>query len=411
MFYQLKENTYSRFQNKSGFIENVDLKKKTEVDESGAIFLKALSRRPQSLEQLSDKLLETFTDTNRTEILSDAKEFYDKLAKDGFLITSKTEYKVQNESTANQKKINSFRVYVTENCNAHCPSCVNANSRNNAEMSVEMFEKLCAYLSKNGIIELKIMGGEPSIHPQFETLVSTAQNYFKYITIFSNGLNRRIKNIQLRQKDIVTYNFLFRDKISKESLFLENGGERGIQVQILKNCDEKTVVEKIIEIASIDKKRIGVSLSLNCTSNIFKDKNILLKKITYIQDRLLKSDIEFNYDHPIPNCFLKDTKIEYQGNGICAFETAGVIDASMTLRFCLNYSDKLIKIYNGKDFISWDLIMNQLYKNYYKLRLKSLEKICIGCKDFNKTCNGGCWIPKDYITKKDIIENSTMKFS
>ena len=32
-----------------------------------------------------------------------------------------------------------MRVYVTENCNAKCSSCFNANSRSNAEMSPDVF--------------------------------------------------------------------------------------------------------------------------------------------------------------------------------------------------------------------------------------------------------------------------------
>ena len=51
----------------------------------------------------------------------------------------------------------SFRVLITEKCNANCPNCFNANYRIENEMSVEKFERLSKYLSEHGIKTLKII--------------------------------------------------------------------------------------------------------------------------------------------------------------------------------------------------------------------------------------------------------------
>lgn len=306
--------------------------------------------------------------------------------------------------------ITRFRVYVTENCNANCPSCFNANSRTNSEMSVEMFEKLCIYLNKNGIVHLKIMGGEPTVHPDFEEIVKIAQKYFVYVEIFSNGLNGRIKNLSLRPKDGVTLNFLFRKTITAETLYLDTGGERYMQVQVLNNSDEKEIADKIIELWNIDKQRIGITLTLDCTSNIYKDKDVLVQKLVYIQNRAKKIGLKIDYDHKIPTCFWHGTGIEFDGDGICSLDSAGVIGADMALRFCLNYPAEIVKIYKNGSFIPWEILINNIWLAYYNLRINSLEKICIDCKEFNRTCNGGCWIPKENIKREDIIRHSDFLF-
>lgn len=181
---------------------------------------------------------------------------------------------------------------------------------------------------------------------------------------------------------------------------------------MLKDKDEVELAKKIIELVNIDKNRFGVSFSMDCTSNIFKDKEILVKKLLYLQNTLKSADIDFGYDHKMPSCFLYGTglDIENEPHGICDVSTSGVIDADLTLQFCLQNSGKIIKIYENGKFISWQFLMNQLYKKFYELRLMSLNKICSECRFFNVTCNGGCWIPKENITKKDIIENSDKNF-
>ena len=124
----------------------------------------------------------------------------------------------------------------------------------------------------------------------------------------------------------------------------------------------------------------------------------------------VRLNLALKVDDSIPTCFLHGTGIEYSGSGVCSLFMAGVIDASMNLRFCNNYSSKLIKIYKDGDFISWNSLVNHLWQVYYGLRLTALEKICMDCKGFNITCNGDCWIPKEVITKQTIAVNSSISF-
>lgn len=115
MLYRQKKDTHISVYNGHGYITSTGLNKRSEVDESGSIFLKALSYEPQSIEQLADKLLETFIGVDRATILPDAKEFYDKFVEEGFLVKGETNEELDAKDsktgwnlTTNENTINFF---------------------------------------------------------------------------------------------------------------------------------------------------------------------------------------------------------------------------------------------------------------------------------------------------------------
>lgn len=299
-----------------------------------------------------------------------------------------------------------MRVYITEKCNAKCKTCFNASSRSESEMTLSDFNRLCQYLSENGITTLKIMGGEPTIHNEFEKIVSSAQEYFETISIFTNGLNNRIKNIKLRDNDSIVFNFSFNKTLNENNLFFENGGKRNLEIQVHKETDEKALLNRILEIASINKEKTHISLTLDCTSNIFIEKPYIIPKLRYIEDGLTKREFSFGYDHKMPACYLYNTGLHPSSLGMCNFHSSGLIGADLKLRFCNQYSEKILEIYQNDRFLPWNIVRNHLLNAYYKLQVKALDKICSNCIFFGSKCNGGCWISNDRITRKDIISNS-----
>lgn len=406
MLYRQKEDTYIRNYDGVGFVLSTRNGKDMMVDASGAVFLGALTHKAQTLDELADKIIQSFSGADRETIRRDAEEFYDVLIENGFIVKGESEEELNGKDCPHAANITSMRVYVTERCNANCPSCVNANARGASEMPVDKFKQLCGYLSENGVQHLKIMGGEPTIHNDFETLIEIAQEHFSAITVFTNGINERIKNVELREDDVITYNFLFNKTLSEHNLFLENGGSRSFQVQVLKDCDEAALADRIVELAKIDEEKIDVILSFDCKSNIFKDKDILVKKLSHIENVLIRNNISLQYDHKTPSCFLFGENLHVNNDGMCTVDIAGVIDSDLTLRYCNQNPDKILPLCGPDGFVEWDILLNHLYKCYYSLRTKALNKICSECRLFNRNCNGGCWIAKDDITREDIISNT-----
>lgn len=299
-----------------------------------------------------------------------------------------------------------MRVYITERCNASCPNCFNAKSRSNKEMSLGDFKELCEYLKYNGFNLLKIMGGEPTIHADFAKIIESAQRNFDAIVIFSNGTIDSLKDIKLRENDSLVYNFTFNNYFSKEKMYFENGGKRTFEVQVKATTDEKKLVERIKELTA--EANVRISLTLDCMANIFTEKQVVLPKLKYIENELIASNLLFNYDHMIPLCYLYKSGLHVAKNSsMCTTRTAGLISSDLNFKFCNQHSDSLVSLRQGGKFIPWSIVENYMQKAFYELRSKALNNYCINCVFFNKKCNGGCWIPKDIISKEDVLNNTS----
>lgn len=82
-------------------------------------------------------------------------------------------------------------ILLTNHCNQHCPFCFAQKEMKTSEtkdMSVQDFKWLVKLLKKNGVNDLRLMGGEPTIHPQFPEVLEIGIKHFRRVLIFSNGL-------------------------------------------------------------------------------------------------------------------------------------------------------------------------------------------------------------------------------
>lgn len=298
-----------------------------------------------------------------------------------------------------------IRVYVTERCNANCSNCFNANNRMNKEMSLSDFSDLCKYLQKNGYNHLKIMGGEPTLHEQFPEIIHVAQENFTTISIFTNGLLDSVKKIKLRKSDSIIYNFNFNKSLSLEKMFFSIGGTRAFEIQVNPKTNEEILVSRILELTKGFDVRL--SLTLDCTANIFIEKSSVIPKLRYIEAKLFENNKSFSYDHKIPLCYLYKTGLHFSNNHKCTTKDAGLIGADLSFRFCNQHSGILINLKDGNDFLPWSIIDNYIKKSFYEIQQKALDKYCLNCIFYDSKCNGGCWIPKDSITKDDIINNTS----
>lgn len=94
MLYRQKFDTFIRDYDGLGYITSTGLFNDRAVNGSGSVFLKALSRELQSLEELADKILPAFKNADRGTVMKDAAEFYDQLVEDGFLVKGETAARV-----------------------------------------------------------------------------------------------------------------------------------------------------------------------------------------------------------------------------------------------------------------------------------------------------------------------------
>jgi MoaA/NifB/PqqE/SkfB family radical SAM enzyme len=84
---------------------------------------------------------------------------------------------------------------VTAVCNLTCPYCFAADLAGAVPpherfVSRAEFERMLDFLDRSGIDEARLLGGEPTLHPDFIALAEAARKRGKRLIVFSNGLMR-----------------------------------------------------------------------------------------------------------------------------------------------------------------------------------------------------------------------------
>ena len=304
----------------------------------------------------------------------------------------------------------SIRVFLTDKCNAECNNCFNRSLRtDNSFMDISKFELLCKYFSENKVAGIKIMGGEPTLHPNFTEMLQIAQSHFDKVSLFSNAINDRICSFRPRENDGISYNFRFHHYLSIKKMLLNYPGYRSFVIIINKSLDEKQIIKDITTLNKSFNGRPIVMLSLDCTSNIFRDKKILVSKFEIINQELTNIGISVRIDHALPICFTYGTTVLNPiGGALCNTGCAGLIDANFNLFYCNQTHNKLINLFENDKIIPFSIVENHLQRIYYQRQLDALNKICINCTIFNTLCNGGCYITNNNITHNDIILNTKL---
>lgn len=296
-------------------------------------------------------------------------------------------------------------MWVTEGCNASCHFCMNAKGRSHSQINIEKFTKLCLYFSQNGFDRIAIMGGEPTIHPDFLRIMEIAQKYFSIVYLFTNALlYSKLFKYEPRESDTIVYNFNFSKNLKPETILLEKLGKRVLDVVIDKDSNIVELSKEILRVVSFDYEKIKVQLVINNCLNIFKYKDIIVSKVNDLYNSLnVEPRINKVFECNAPMCFTIGTNLPpFKQNSICEPRSV-LIDGDCNLRFCNLYNEPLINMFNVNGMIPFAIVKNQIELAYYKSRISCLEKICKYCIFYNNKCNGKCIIGQDDISEEDIV--------
>jgi hypothetical protein len=91
VFYRQKFDTFIRRYDDVGYITGKSDFGDRVVDASGAVFLTALSRKAQTLDELTAKIAQSFVGVDFAALKKDAAEFYAMLEEDGFIVSGEDE--------------------------------------------------------------------------------------------------------------------------------------------------------------------------------------------------------------------------------------------------------------------------------------------------------------------------------
>lgn len=327
-----------------------------------------------------------------------------------------------NSENTNTKKISLTQVlanqafpFVTillsERCNAACPHCINSDQRNQkTHMDEKKLKILIDFLLSDNFANLKLLGGEPTIHPNFKELYPYFQSKFERVTLFTNALNDSIKQITPRANDYITYNGYFINKHFNTDKFLPENPYpflRTIQNVINTSFNFDQFKERALLVRDYFKK-IGLekhytmALSLDCTEDIFTNAEKLNNIFIDIINFMAQNGVRVTTHRNAPVCFFVNPELlrvrKFYNNRIFPSHICDVSygQAIIDTDFNLKYCDRMPKILgnvfrNDFDTIEFEEFKMMMYQGYLWKMKDNYTLKCKNCKLWGKECNGGCY--------------------
>ena len=76
---------------------------------------------------------------------------------------------------------------IIRKCNLNCPYCFISAEEQGEEVPWSDIKDLADYFEKQGLMEVRLTGGEPTIHTRFEEIVDEFRNRNIYVSVATNG--------------------------------------------------------------------------------------------------------------------------------------------------------------------------------------------------------------------------------
>ena len=132
---------------------------------------------------------------------------------------------------------NSFDIYITDKCNLHCQGCIvldykdKGNVLKEGKYTLSDLKTITKRLNDFSfeLPEVKLIGGEPTIHPQFNEMVRhiVDSEVYKKTAVVTNGLNFTkpvVESLKLVDRVVISvYPIMenYRDVLEKSKLYQE----------------------------------------------------------------------------------------------------------------------------------------------------------------------------------------------
>ncbi len=220
-YYMLRDDSYVASIDNFGYIKSAGIFNDLLFDTSGKVFLESLTRKPQSLLELTNKIVKAFKDVTVDNIKNDVKEFFDSLVEDGYVVKGdnysdtiknnvgftydaitpmqlEEDYTPKNIRSSSNTQIvldeyfekhpylANFQIELTSKCNERCIHCYIPHEYKNSNIDENLYYSVLKQLKKMGTWGLTLSGGEPMMHPKFKEFLKAAKKQDFFVHVLSN---------------------------------------------------------------------------------------------------------------------------------------------------------------------------------------------------------------------------------
>ncbi len=318
-----------------------------------------------------------------------------------------------------------MNVLITNRCNATCQYCflrgelVDKNGKGK-EITLEDFKHILKYadhLISIGVTDsLNLMGGEPTLHPQFHEILKMVLTYrtekldFIPITIFSNGLfphetgelfKREACPIMINVNHPDNYSDSQWDLLETNLSILADSNYADPLLTLSLNIDRpRQDFEYMLELAkriNLKKIRVDISRPGPNRSNTFVGIEQIPEVIPILLDftkECKNMGITVNTDCCLPICGISNKQLqEFAENEVeLSFKCSGGIDVAPDLELWHCAPLRSIRLGKITDYSNGYEIVAEIEKKTHHLRWNvESKKECKNCKWLTvRICQGGC---------------------
>lgn len=224
MLIRQSKNSFVRFFYDKGYITNQLTRFDRVYNETGADFLKQISREPRDVEDIVDRLLPLYNNISREDLRGEFLAFVQELVRTKFLVSGETAgqldasdleftYAIDNpktlvnnytqetkdivdestqnmmlEATQRQPRLNGIQFELTGRCNERCIHCYlnNAKKDYGIDMPVEKVKSIIDEFAANQGLYVSLSGGEMLMHKDILEIIRYCREKDMVITLMTN---------------------------------------------------------------------------------------------------------------------------------------------------------------------------------------------------------------------------------
>lgn len=238
MLIRQSKNTFIRTTKRYGYITNQLTRHDRCYDENGALWLKEITRTPQEVDEIVERLLCEYEDVDFDTLKADFMEFADSLARDKFIVLGETiedldkkdddfTYAIDNPKTlvddyyqATDEKVSEntqdffleevqgrpliscLQFELSSRCNERCIHCYIPNEKKNTgfDMPTAKVKSILDEFAAMGGIHVTLSGGEAFLHKDIIEIAEYCREKDLKITILSNLISLKDEQIERLKK-------------------------------------------------------------------------------------------------------------------------------------------------------------------------------------------------------------------
>lgn len=341
--------------------------------------------------------------------------------------------------------INTFWLVLGYSCNNDCKYCYASPSSNKkAWMPLSYAKDVILTLKKGGAEECLLIGGEPTLYPHIENLISFGSNVGLRMIIITNGRRFSSSNFAKRlfssglEKAVIS---LVSSNKERHDFLTRNKGSFNETTEGIKNCSDIGKVSTLTTICKsnyyklfdllkfsynlgVQKVAFNYAMPVMYEDKVSAEETLDLSKVTKVISDLFKqtkdANLSFHLNVTFPLCLLEKEvlnemlELGWLSTGCQMYRGSGVaFDAEGNVLPCTHFSDAPLieKTLNKNDRFSLKDNFFQIWEDSEYSPMKFRKKLwrypaqeCRDCEYWGG-CIGGCpllWLifnPKTFIKK------------